>query len=132
MFFKNDRYVLPAKFLRDTHQLTLINANDVDVIHIIKGHFHGFLSTTESLQKFYFSWILKFQESTGQNNIISLGRRKRPSSPADDRRRAMTSGTVPDSAAEAAGENLKFAVGENQNSLVRSSGNDKIGSEGRN
>jgi len=67
------------------------------------------------------------ENSTGQNNIISLGRRKRPSTPADDRRRAMTSGTVPDSAAEAAGENLKCAVGENQNSLVRSSGNDKIG-----
>lgn len=44
----------------------------------------------------------------------------------------MSSGTVPDSAAEAAGENLKFALGENQNSadhnvLIGSSGNDKIG-----
>lgn len=71
---------------------------------------------------------LQGENSTEKNNIISLGRRKRPSAQADERGRAMTSGTVPDSAAEAAGENLKCAVGENQNSLVRSSGNDKIGS----
>ena len=71
------------------------------------------------------------ESATGQNNIISFGRRRRPSTPADERRRAKTSGTVPDSAAEAAGENLKCAVGENQNSSIRSSGNDKIGSERR-
>ena len=71
------------------------------------------------------------ENSNDQGNIISIGRRSRPSSNVNERRRATSSGTVPNSAAEAAGENLKFAVGENQNSSIRSSGNDKIGSERR-
>ncbi|MBL7557891.1 MAG: hypothetical protein JNM24_18830 [Bdellovibrionaceae bacterium] len=69
------------------------------------------------------------ENSNDESNIISFGRRKRPAPNANERRRATSSGTVPDSAAEAAGENLKCAVGENQNSSIRSSGNDKIGSE---
>lgn len=71
------------------------------------------------------------EDSNDQGNIISIGRRSRPSSNANEKRRATASGTVPDSAAEAASENLKCAVGENQNSSIRSSGNDKIGSERR-
>jgi len=67
------------------------------------------------------------ENSNDESNIISFGRRKRPAPNANERRRATSSGTVPDSAAEAAGENLKCAVGENQNSSIRSSGNDKIG-----
>jgi site-specific DNA recombinase len=67
------------------------------------------------------------ENSNDKSNIISFGRRKRPAPNANERRRAISSGTVPDSAAEAAGENLKCAVGENQNSSIRSSGNDKIG-----
>ncbi|MBL7555325.1 MAG: hypothetical protein JNM24_05845 [Bdellovibrionaceae bacterium] len=67
------------------------------------------------------------ENSNDESNIISFGRRKRPAPNANERRRATSSGTVPDAAAEAAGENLKCAVGENQNSSIRSSGNDKIG-----
>ena len=67
------------------------------------------------------------EESSDQGNIISIGRRPKSLLAELEKRRAMSSGTVPDSAAEAAGENLKFAVGKNQNSSIRSSGNNEIG-----